>query len=254
MDNLCKDKYILINQKYNKESNKENIKENNNQDNSKQVSAFNSSINIKDQKENEKDKITMCFLNKKREKTDDNKENEKNINQKITVNNIQKMNEVMTSSKLFNSPLSYLKGNIENDQHIYNTTQLSEKFKIKGDIIGSDCLEGNKHYFVFINDDRKIRKSDEGVFSIKFEIMEYSGWLSFGLCDKKIVEQNKYKFVGKFSNNGYFFIATNNVVWHCLDMKQRKKIQCPKSIKQIGALHNIVECRYYSPRKIGIFG
>jgi len=61
---------------------------------------------------------------------------------------------------------------------------------------------------------------------------------------KQSLKKNEFTFSGKFSNNGYYFIATNNVIWHCTDIKQRKKIVCPPNITKIGAKGNIIECKY----------
>ena len=130
---------------------------------------------------------------------------------------------------------------------------MSDKFTVIGNRIETNCLEGNKHYFVFANNNKRIKINERGIFKIKFKILEDVDWLAFGLCDKKFVENNNYKFVGKFSNNGYYFISINNVVWHCIDAKHRKKISCPKEIGKLGAKNNIIECDYVPSSKKILF-
>lgn len=39
-------------------------------------------------------------------------------------------------------------------------------------------------------------------------------------------------------------MATNNVIWHCVDLKQRKRIVCPPSITKIGQKNNVIELKY----------
>jgi len=166
----------------------------------------------------------QSFLNKKRERFEDQTDHDSNQN----ANNPEEIIEVKDS----------------NEEDTYNTTEISKKFKISGNIIGSNCLEGNVHYFVFAHDSKKIKRNSEGEFSIKFELLEDVSWLSVGLCDKKKVEENGFTFAGRFKNNGFFFIATNNVIWHCDDPKQRKKITPPPTIMRLGAKNNIIECKY----------
>jgi hypothetical protein len=175
-------------------------------------------------------KNNESLLNKKRERSEE-VENEKNATKNNEADN-PKANDNINNKE------------DDNEQTIYNSKDISKKFKINGNIIGSNCLEGNVHYFVFAHDSRKIKRAAGGTYIIRFEILEEVAWLSFGLCDKTIVEKNEFTFSGKFSNNGYCFIATNNVIWHCADMKQRKRIVCPPSITKIGAKGNIIECKY----------
>lgn len=114
-----------------------------------------------------------------------------------------------------------------------------------GNIVGSKTLEGNVHYFVFAHDSKKIPKHSDKTYLIKFELLEDVPWLALGLSDKKIVEENNFVFAPKnVRNNGFFFMATNNVLWHCIDLKQRKKVVCPPSITKIGLKNNMIEIKY----------
>ena len=198
-----------------------------------QISHESDKINQNEKKEEKKDTQILIkdssetkdinLLNKKRERTEEIQKNEINGNE---INDDSKYND--------NTEV----------QNIYNSDEISKKFKINGNIIGSNCLEGNVHYFVFAHDSRKIKKNSTGDYIIRFEVLEDVNWLSFGLCDKTIVENNEFTFSGKFSNNGYFFISTNNVIWHCTDLKQRKRVVSPPTISKIGSKGNIIECRY----------
>ena len=216
-NNLNKDKFLIINPV-------SDNKENKNKDNT---------IILKDDNEN----INNSLLNKKREKSEseEKNQNKKEINYDIG-DTLKKIDNIINK----NSPNL----NEENDENIYDVNEHPEKFAINGNVIKGINLEGNKHYFVFANESKAINMNQNTIFVIKFEILEEIGWLSFGLCDKKIVEQNNYNFAGKFTNNGYFFLATNNVIWHCTDIKQRKKILCPRGIKKLGAKNNIISCKY----------
>lgn len=197
---------------------------------------------ISEKKENLliEEKKELHLLNKKRERSEEKQENQNNSKQIET--HPTKNNEI--SNNIIDK---------KNEQNTYNSNEISKKFTIDGNIIGSNCLEGNVHYFVFAHDSRKIKKDSEGDFIIKFEILEDVNWLSFGLCDKKIVENNEFTFSGKFSNNGYFYISTNNVIWHCEDLKQRKKVENPPNIDRIGAKGNIIECKYTPSSSMLVF-
>ena len=103
-------------------------------------------------------------------------------------------------------------------------------------------FEKNKYFFVFVDESRYVKMNNKGTFIIKYLILEDNDWLSFGLCDKKIVEDNKFAF--KVENNGCYVISTDNMIWHCSDENQRKKLVCPKGINLIGEKNNVIECRY----------
>ena len=119
--------------------------------------------------------------------------------------------------------------------------KIIENSKININEINSNSLEENKCFFVFV-DDNRIKNNIEGTYSIEFTILEDNEWLSFGLCDKMLVEENKFAIKG-IENNGCYIISTDNMVWHCTDEKQRNKILYLDG-SSIGSKNNVIECKY----------
>lgn len=149
--------------------------------------------------------------------------------------------EIISSEENINPFLSLE----EKNKNIYNIKDLHEGFKITGNIVSSNnSLEGNQHFFVFAHDSKKIKYNQNGTFTIRFNILQENKWLALGLCDKKVVEDNKFIFAGKTDSNGCFIISTNKITWHCSDKKQRKKIKIPDDYPSLQSKNIEIECRY----------
>ena len=132
----------------------------------------------------------------------------------------------------------------EKNKDIYNINELKEDFEIIGNIVKSKNLDGSKHYFVFANDSKKIKKDSNGIYKVRFNILKENKWLALGFCDKKIVEDNKYEFASKNETNGCFIISTSSMIWHCMDRKQRKRITIPDTYPSLQSKNIKIECRY----------
>ena len=188
--------------------------------------------------EEEKGKNELLGL--KRNQTDTkNCDNEANNNAKKKYEELFIVNDKKDMSKV--NPFL---NNEEKNKDVYNINELNEGFKIMGNIVSTDCLEGKVHSFVFMHDSKKIKIMDKGVFIINFNVLKNNKWLAMGLCDKKIVEENKYVFAGKLTSNGCFIISTNNMMWHSFDKNQRKKIAVPEGITSLQDKNTLFGCKY----------
>ena len=134
----------------------------------------------------------------------------------------------------------------EKNRNIYNIKDLNEGFKIIGNIVSANHLDGTKHCFVFADDSKKIKADSSGTFTVKFNILKENKWLALGFCDKKKVEINNFEFAVRDGNesNGCFIISTNSMIWHCIDRKQRKKISVPEGVSRLQSKNIEFECRY----------
>ena len=231
----------------NKYINKDNNNKNYNKNNSKNES-INNDRNLYFQKlEKEENKNELLGL--KRAPSEINDYEIEIIKKKINSSpdgctesdKIHKGREKSNSNSITNP---FLNVEEKKNKDVYNVQNLSEGFKVFGNTISSDCLEGKKHSFVFAHDSKRIRKEADGVFIITFFVKKENKWLAMGLCDKKIVEENNYAFAGKTQSNGCFIISTNNMMWHCFDKGQRKKINTPEGITSLQDKNILFECKY----------
>jgi hypothetical protein len=71
--------------------------------------------------------------------------------------------------------------------------------------------EKKKHKF-FIGKNKINTKEN---FSWKVKINKITGWMAFGLGEKKKIENNQYKFSGfNKDNHGCFLISSNKYIWN----------------------------------------
>ena len=95
----------------------------------------------------------------------------------------------------------------QKNKNIYDTDDLSPGFKIEGNIVSTDSLDGRKHAFVFAHQSKNIKMGQKGEFIIKYNILKENKWLALGLCDKKIVKESNYIFgVKSMISNGCFIL------------------------------------------------
>ena len=105
-------------------------------------------------------------------------------------------------------------------------------FVIKTNIIESHSLRGKKQYYVLFNKRYDIPKASSKKYKIQFKLLKETQWLGLGVCDKKIVENNKYEFSptkknnGKSQNIGTYVINTSKMAWNCNNVKQCRKFAC----------------------------
>ena len=139
--------------------------------------------------------------------------------------------------------LDYIAPKKGNDEELYNLlANTNFLFSIRGNIIESIYLKGDKHYFVFFNPKYDIPRSGNKKYSFRVTLLEKSDWLGIGLCDKKIVEKNNYQYDiknnGKKRNLGVYIININKLIWNCNNIKQCIKLDY-KSLNKKGT---IIEC------------
>ena len=121
-----------------------------------------------------------------------------------------------------------------------------DKMKISENVVEVFGLTGNKHFFVFADDSKKITPSSNEKFIIKYKLLSTMQWVSLGICDKKVVESNKMDFCAKNKEfgNGCYIISTNNLVWHPSDKCQRKRFSLPTGINDLKKTNTIIECHF----------
>ena len=143
----------------------------------------------------------------------------KSTKKKSSYNNIDKENIVENSD---NNILP-----LEEKEQIYNLIDSTKQlFNIENNTIEAIHLTGKKHYYVFFDEKFDIPRQGEGEYKIRFKLLSDINWLGFGLCDRKIVELNKYEFDPsntkneKRKNNGTYYINTNKMAWNCNNNRQ----------------------------------
>ena len=195
--NVENDVNNVIEIKDDNEQNEQDDQENNNMKNLK---------NPKKKPENGKN-----LLNKKRKNGNADSENGDKNNQ---INVKQNYNQIMNVS-IFNIN--------SNNQDI---------FQIENNIITARYTKDTKnidHSFVFFNEKFNIPKNKDETYKINFKLLEETKWLGFGICDKKIVEENNYQFIPKKikntdeKDNGCFIFSVNGMIWNTNNKDQRKK-------------------------------
>ena len=138
--------------------------------------------------------------------------------------------------------LDYITENDKNDD-IYNLLENTKNlFTIKGNIIDTQYLQGDKHYFVFFNQKYDIPKISTKKYTFKIKLLTKCEWLAVGICDKKIVESNNFEYdikkFGKKKNTGIYIINVNKLVWNCNNYKQCIKL----NYKTLSKKDTVIEC------------
>jgi len=175
------------------------------------------------------------------------KKRENENNKGIKIQNINDINPSCSKEEK-NKDVNPFWSKEEKNKDTYCIKDLPEGFEIQGNKVLTKSLDGNKHFFVFANDNKKVKADQIGDFVVKFIILEENKWLALGFCDKKVVEDNKFNFAEKKGSNGCFIISTNSMIWHCQDKKQRKKITDVKGLPNLQSKNITFEC-IYSPFK-----
>ena len=148
----------------------------------------------------------------------------KSTKKKSSYNNIDKENIVENND---NNILP-----LEEKEQIYNLIDSTKQlFNIENNTIEAIHLTGKKHYYVFFDEKFDIPRQGEGEYKIRFKLLSDINWLGFGLCDRKIVELNKYEFDPsnikneKRKNNGTYYVNTNKMAWNCNNNHQCKSLK-----------------------------
>lgn len=121
---------------------------------------------------------------------------------------------------------------LEEKESIYNLMDSTKQlFNIENNTIEAIHLTGKKHYYVFFDEKFDIPRQGGGKYKIRFKLLSDINWLGFGLCDKKILEINKYEFDPsnikneKRKNNGTYYLNTNKMAWNCNNSHQCKSLK-----------------------------
>ena len=193
-------------------------------------------------------KKSCQYLSKKRKLPLKEKENSIKSNQEFSLfsNNEEDKEDKEDKEEKNVDKENYLDYNLTKEgknEEIYDLLESTNNiFSIRGNIIESPYLEGDKHYFVFFNQKYDIPKTSIGKYSFKIKLLQKIDWLGVGFCDRKIVENNNYEYDikkhGKKRNMGIYIINTNHVVWNCNNMKQCIRL----NYKSLNKNNTIIEC------------
>ena len=210
------------------------------------------------------DENEKLFLNHKRKNSLFKEEvNESRLNE-------EEKNDELTQSKT-NSNGEKSMSLIENET-VYDLLEETKKlFYIKNYSIEAIYLRGKKHYYVFFDKKYDIPRNIDKKFIFTFKLLSNTKWLAMGLCDRKVVEDNKYEFSPennkndkstKKSNNGTYYLSTNKVAWNCNNIRQCKnlKLEGENKLNKIGStfkfIINPTECEleiYFNGFKVVLF-
>ncbi len=163
------------------------------------------------------------YLSNKRKSSHNNSNNNNNDSCELA----SKDNEEENNNDFFNNQ-QYT--DMYDLSHLDKFTQ--NLFVIKTNIIESHSLRGKKQYYVLFNKRYDIPKASSKKYKIQFKLLKETQWLGLGVCDKKIVENNKYEFSptkknnGKSQNIGTYVINTSKMAWNCNNVKQCRKFAC----------------------------
>lgn len=123
-------------------------------------------------------------------------------------------------------------------------------FSVNDNIINAKQMNGKNLYYIFYDDKYRIHKRDSKAHKFKIILLENILTLSIGICDKKIVVSNNYKFniqknqKRRFKNNGTYIINTNGFSWNCNNQSQCKSFCLNEFTKgsEIELSINPIEC------------
>ena len=193
----------------------------------------------------------MALLSKKRkselssELSDDsilNKEEKKAENFSEINSNSMKISNIKENE----TPMSIEK----EETNIYDLPEISKEFfYYENNIIEALDLKGVKQYYVFFNEKFDIPKGVDKEYKIKFSILSNAKSLYMGLCDKKVLEENKHESltndkskekIMKKKNNGIYYLNTNKMAWNCNNKSQCKNLSI-QDVNEIGKKGDVFE-------------
>ena len=178
-------------------------------------------------------KTNNSFLNQKR----------KIINNNSKYNNKDKDKEKDNDSqgiKAKNNSFLNSKNLIDNNDFFDYKYIPKDKFEINHNTITSINMNNKEHYYIFSNEKYEINKDSSKIYKISIKLNENIYWLAFGICDKKKVEDNKFKFapskyVEEARNNGSYILSVNSMIWNSNNSSECKKLKVdPKSLGKAG--------------------
>lgn len=197
-----------------------------------------------------------------------NKTNNSYLNNKRKIsNNNSKFNDKEKSKdiegiKAKNNSFSNQLNLIEDNGFFDYKYILKDKFEINYNNITAINMNNKEHYYIFSNEKYEINKDSSEIYKISIKLNENIYWLAFGICDKKKVEENKFKFapskyVEEARNNGSYILSVNSMIWNSNNSLECKKLKVdPKSLGKAGKeielqfipSKNIIH--YYSENKL----
>ena len=258
IQNMLKDEYYLNSNKK-IEKNKIDIIELNEEEGNKEKKQ----LNEKNKSKNSSTiKSNKTFLLKKT-KNSDNNENKINPNISYNKNKLNNFSDISTTNYNKNSQNKNLQNTIcnakmsdsNNNNQNYNQANLlsnifdifsvkSNLFKLENNntITAYGLYNGYYNYFIFLDKKYNISKNSEKYYVFSIKLLNNIKWLGIGICDKKIVEENKFKFsLSNDTNSGCYLLCVNGTVWN-----SNKNSECKKIDESfIGKKGNIIECQFY---------
>ena len=119
-----------------------------------------------------------------------------------------------------------------NNNNYFDNKYISEgKFIIKNNIINAINMNNREHYYIFANEKYNIKKDSQETYKIIIKLNENIRWLAFGVCDKKKVEENNFKFApskkvnDEQRNNGSYILSVNSMIWNSNNNLECKKLK-----------------------------
>ena len=203
----------------------------------KENNIFSEAININSSNDSSK---SCLLLSKKRLLSLD--ENEKNSNCKdffLFKDNKEKDDKEKEKANILDNNIK-----INENDCIYSFIgKTRDLFTIKNNIIETNHLAGDKHYFVFYNKKYDIPKTSNNKFSFRIKLLQNIDFLGIGICDKKSLEKNDYEYdikkTNKKRNIGLYIININQLVWNSNNMCQCTKL----NYKKLSKKDTFIDCK-----------
>ena len=125
-------------------------------------------------------------------------------------------------------------------------------FKVIQNTISAKNLS-RVHKYIFANEKYDIKKDSPQTYKILLKLIDKVNWLAFGICDKKKVEENDFKFAPnnkdiKDRNNGSYILSVNAMIWNSNNSQECKKLRNFDSQKW-GCAGNEIEVRINPTKK-----
>ena len=234
-EDIQKHMFLLMNRIISFENNIfQNIKKNKYEESGIKASRFESyNSNEVDMNNEENNNITLLSKKRKIELNSELSDNSLLNSEEKKKEHFPEINS--NSTKISNIKEKETPMSIEKEENnFYDLPDVSKQyFYFEDNIIEALDLKGVKQYYVFFNEKYDIPRGVDKEYKIKFTLLTNAKSLYMGLCDKKLLEENKLESLGvdkskekimKKINNGVYYLNTNKMAWNCNNKSQCKNI------------------------------
>ena len=200
-----------------------------------------SKIQNKERKSNEEEDDSR-IKNKRKRNLDTDIENDrsnetKDTNNTVKPNSIREtrniinncyINKIVNNSKEADEEKNdkeYEEVNLSSNQEDiiwnFNNQEISNGLMVEKNKVISNSTTKNIHLFSFINTQLK----GDSIYKWRVNILKYSTWIAFGVCDKAKVIKNNFIFTStqQTFNNGCFLLSSNFYSWNCNNLSENNK-------------------------------